>query len=79
MGHGSYRNCWYLLGLHLTPQGLSDLVLKSKVLALGRWATQNEELDNMASLSAHFPDLDLSVSQNEEQNSHVYVSVYSKK
>ena len=78
MGHGSYRNCWCLLGLHLTPQGLSDLVLKLKVFALGRWATQNEELDNVASLSAHFPDLDLSFSQNEEQNSHVCVSVYSK-
>ena len=78
MGHGSYRNCWCPLGLHLTPQGLSDLVLKLKVFALGRWATRNEELDSVASQSAHFPDLDLSFSQNEEQKSHVCVSVYSK-
>ena len=62
-GHGSYRNCWCLLGLHLTPQGLSDLVLKLKVFAQGRWATRNEELYSVASLSAHFPDLDLFLSK----------------
>lgn len=65
---GLYRKCRCLLALHLTCQG----VLNLRVFALGTQIPLNQELDNLGSLSAHFPALGLSFPWNEPEHSHVF-------